>query len=526
VDIDAQAVEVSKLSLLLKVMEGETDETVGKSRQLFHERALPNLSNNIKCGNSLIGPDYFSSRLIPDPDEMKRVNPFDWNREFPDAIKSGGFDCVIGNPPYIRMEEFKELKSYFKTTFSTHSDRADIFYYFVEKSISQLKNNGKLGFILSNTFVRSRAGQSLRSFLLNHSCFEKFVDFGDFTPFSGATVYPIIVITTKLSQKSNSVDLILQDCEPNSKALTEQFPIIATIDQQALTENAWIFDPGSYRNLRLKLFSNFPSLIEIFGEVGMGIKTGFNDAFLISNEEREIILKSNKDAAEIIKPYVGGKDLDHYYLKWDESWIIYTPHGVDLNRYPKIKEHLEKFKIELGKRATKQAWYELQQPQEKYAASFDKPKIVFPDISRYPKFCLDTKGVFFSNTVYFLNSDSKYLLGLLNSKLLWFMIRGLSNALRGGLWRFRLFSGHVEKLPIRTIDLADQDDRRKNKHMIELVEAMLVLATHKANAKTQNEMEIISRQIARNEAEIDRLVYELYGLSEEEIKIIEDSTAK
>jgi len=524
VDIDLQAVEVSKLSLLLKVLEGETDETVGQSRQLFHKRALPNLANNIKCGNSLIGPDYFSGRLIPDPDEMKRVNPFDWQREFPDAMHSGGFDCVIGNPPYIRMEEFKEYKFYYKNVFLTHSDRADIFYYFIEKAISLLIKNGKLGFILSNTFARSRAGRSLRSFLLNHSCFEKFVDFGDFTPFLGATVYPIIVITAKSSQKSTNVDLILQDCDPTSKTLSEQFPIISHIDQQSLTENAWIFDSKELTTLRLKLFSQFPSLKEVFGEVGMGIKTGLNEAFLISNEEKENIIKSNKNASGIIKPYVGGKDLDHYYLKWDKVWIIYTQHGIDLARYPKIREHLEKFKTELSKRATRQAWYELQQPQEKYSENFNNPKIIFPDISRYPKYCLDINGLYFSNTIYFIKSDSKYLLGLLNSKLLWFMIRGLSNALRGGQWRFRLFSGHVEKLPIRTIDSTNKNDNEKNDRMIKLVEAMLKLMCHKANAKTQNEQEIIKRQIVENEAKIDKLVYELYELTEEEIKIVEDGT--
>ena len=114
VDIDAQAVEVTKLSLLLKVLEGETDQSVSQQQRLFHDRALPNLADNIKCGNSLIGPDYFTGKLIPDPDEMKRVNPFDWKQGFPDAMKAGGFDCVIGNPPYIRMETFKELKTYLK----------------------------------------------------------------------------------------------------------------------------------------------------------------------------------------------------------------------------------------------------------------------------------------------------------------------------------------------------------------------------------------------------------------------------
>ena len=108
VDIDAQAVEVTKLSLLLKVLEGETDQSVSRQQRLFHDRALPNLADNIKCGNSLIGPDYFTGKLNLDPDEMKRVNPFDWKQGFPDAMKAGGFDCIIGNPPYVRIQAMKE----------------------------------------------------------------------------------------------------------------------------------------------------------------------------------------------------------------------------------------------------------------------------------------------------------------------------------------------------------------------------------------------------------------------------------
>ncbi len=441
-------------------------------------------------------------------------------------MKAGGFDCVIGNPPYIRMEEFKEHKFYFKNVYMTHSDRADIFYYFIEKAFSVLTNNGKLGFILSNTFTRSRAGQSLRSFLINHSCLEKVVDFGDFTPFFGATVYPIIVITEKTTKKSSKVDMILQDCDPTSKALPEQFPTISHFEQKTLTEKAWIFDSDKSTMLRSRLFSQFPSLLEVYGEVGMGIKSGLNEAFLISNEEREILLKGNKNASEIIKPYVGGKDLDHYHLKWDNSWIIYTPHGIDITGYPKIKDHLEKFKAELSKRATKQAWYELQQPQEKYSESFERPKIVFPDISRYPKYCLDTKGFYFSNTIYFIKSDSKYLLGLLNSKLFWFMIRGLSNALRGGLWRFRLFSGHVEKLPIRTINLNDNEVKDKTDRFIKLVESAIQIYERIASAKSQNDREILKRQSVEIEALINKLVYELYGLTDEEIKIVEAESLK
>jgi type I restriction-modification system DNA methylase subunit len=526
VDIDQQAVEVSRFSLSLKALEDTRREELYEERTLFKETVLPDLNNNIKCGNSLIGPDYFSGKMFPDSEELRRVNPFDWQREFPTIFSSGGFDAVIGNPPYIRMEGFKEIKFYLKSKYLAHSDRADIFYYFVEKATTLLKCNGQLGFILSNTFIRSRAGKSLRSVIVKSLCLETLVDFGDFTPFFGATVYPIIIIAKKSSSNSNLVNFVLQDCDPVTMLPAEQFPVIFQLDQKSFNEDAWIFDSPKSTKLRSRFFSQYPSLFKVYGEVCMGIKSGLNEAFLLSEKERENILTFNKSASKIIKPYVGGKDLDHYYCNWDDTWIIYTPHGIDISGYSKIIEHLSPFKLELMKRATKQAWYELQQPQEAYADFFDKPKIIFPDISRYPKFCLDTQGLYFSNTVYFVKSDSLYLLGLLNSKLLWFMIRGLSNALRGGLWRFRLFSGHVERLPIRTIDMFNKNDKAKYDQMMKLVESMLSLQKHKVAAKTQTEQEMIRRQIDATDREIDALVYNLYELTKDEIAIVEEETRR
>ncbi|MCX6558828.1 MAG: N-6 DNA methylase [Candidatus Aminicenantes bacterium] len=522
VDIDQQAVEVSRFSLSLKALEDTRREELYEERSLFKETVLPDLNDNIKCGNSLIGPDYFSGKMFPDSEELRRVNPFDWQREFPTIFTSGGFDAVIGNPPYIRMEGFKEIKFYLKSKYLSHSDRADIFYYFVEKVTTLLKSNGQLGFILSNTFVRSRAGKSLRSFIVNSLCLETLVDFGDFTPFLGATVYPIIIIAGKSSSKSDLVNFIIQDCDPVSLLPEEQFPVILQLERKSFNDEAWIFESSKTAQLRSKLFSEYPSLLEVYGEVCRGIVSGYNEGFLLSEKERENILTYNNEANKIIKPYVGGKDLDHYYCNWDDTWIIYTPHGIDMSGYPKIIEHLSTFKPELLKRATQQAWYELQQPQEAYVDLFDKPKIIFPDISRYPKFCLDTQGMYFSNTVYFIKSDSLYLLGLLNSKLLWFMIRGLSNALRGGLWRFRLFSGHVERLPIRTIAMSNKNDKTKYDRMLKLVESMLSLQKHKTIAKNQTEKEMIQRQIDATDREIDQIVYELYGLTEKEIKIVEN----
>ena len=166
VDIDGQAVEVTKLSLLLKVLEGENGETLKRQLSFVGERALPDLGNNIKCGNSLIGTDYFTNTLLPDEEEWRRINPFDWNTEFPDIMKSGGFDAVIGNPPYVRQEILGSgFKDYAKKQFETYGGTADLYVYFIEKGVGLLKIGGLFSFIVANKWQRANYGEPIRRLL-------------------------------------------------------------------------------------------------------------------------------------------------------------------------------------------------------------------------------------------------------------------------------------------------------------------------------------------------------------------------
>ena len=256
----------------------------------------------------------------------------------------------------------------------------------------------------------------------------------------------------------------------------------------------------------------------------MGIKSGLNEAFIISSKVRDQIVSMHPTSNMFIKPYVGGRDLDRWRHRWEDNYLLYINHGFAIEEHESIEKHLHPFKKKLTARATKQAWFELQQPQSAYTELLDGPKIIFPDISRYPKFSLDKDSVYFSNTVYFISSESLFLLGVLNSRLLWFVVRGLSNALRGGMWRFRLFSGHIEQLPIRTIDFSDAADKAKHDQMVTLVERMLDLHNGLADAKTRHDKTTLQRQIDATDTQIDRLVYDLYGLTDEEIKIVEDAT--
>ena len=200
VDIDAQAVEVTKLSLLLKVLEGESEQTLVTQLRFYHERALPDLGRNIKCGNSLIGPDFYDQQEMDflDEEERYRINVFDWNAEFREIMKAGGFDAVIGNPPYVRMEMFKPIKDYLRANYFSHAERADLYVYFIERAKKLLTHGGRFGMIVSNKFLRGNYGERLRQFLGENFCVERIVDFAGLPVFKGATVRTIVLLMSRV----------------------------------------------------------------------------------------------------------------------------------------------------------------------------------------------------------------------------------------------------------------------------------------------------------------------------------------
>ncbi|NQU81016.1 MAG: Eco57I restriction-modification methylase domain-containing protein, partial [Bacteroidetes bacterium] len=202
VDIDTQAVEVTKLNLLLKALEGETQASVSQQLSLFHERVLPNLGSNIKCGNSLIGSDFYDNQLDLFREQMKKINAFDWKEGFSEIFKYGGFDAVIGNPPWVRQELISEHKGYFETYYRTYHSVADLYQYFIEKGISLLNSQGFFSYIVANKWMRANYGGPLRIWLKQHKI-KEITDFGDLRVFNSATTYPCIIIAQKGPVKSD-----------------------------------------------------------------------------------------------------------------------------------------------------------------------------------------------------------------------------------------------------------------------------------------------------------------------------------
>jgi hypothetical protein len=535
VDIDSQAVEVTKLSLLLKVLEGESEETIGKTLKLFRERALPDLGNNIKCGNSLIGPEFHKNKQLSliDDEERYRVNVFDWNSEFPEIMKSGGFDAVIGNPPYVRQESLSDFKEYFEIHYEAFDGVADLYAYFMEKGLKLLRPGGLYSIIVSSSFLRATYGEPLRRTLKKHAAVLRIVDFGGLAVFSNAKDTYVCIPLLAKGVKPVRVE-VSKVHSLEIRSLGEHVAANhSTIPHEQLSPEAWSLKSDEETAVFAKIMKTGKPLGDyVARKIFYGIKTGLNEAFIINSETKQKLIRQDKKSAELIKPLLGGEDIRRYMFHESEVWLIFTRRGVDIDRYPAIRKHLAQWREDLtpkkdkntkrGRKPGSYQWYEIQDDVA-YFKVFDGPKIIYPDIAKGPRFYIDTDDHYLANTAYCLGVDDLYLLGVLNSRLFWFAISNISIpfGIRAGQYRYRLIYQYMEKVPIRVLNPSDSADKTRHDKMVSLVERTLELHKQLAAAKNPNDKTQVQREIEATDRQIDQLVYELYGLTEEEIRIVE-----
>ena len=529
VDIDAQAVEVTKLSLLLKVVENPGQLS------LMSERILPDLGKNIQCGNSLIGPDYYDGQQLGmfDSEEQYRVNAFDWQKAFPQVFRDGGFDAVIGNPPYVRQESLGEQKKYFQTHYQAFHGIADLYVYFIERGVKLLRTNGLFCYIVANKWMRSNYGLPLRNWLKSEKILQ-IIDFGDLAVFEQATTYPCIIRIRSEGKAAKEFRAIIM--HSLDFADLQEFVEANSffVDTENLQPMGWSLVNTNTSKFLLKLSAVGQKLGEYAnGKLFRGIITGLNEAFVINSDTRaSLILEDNKNE-QLIKPFLLGRDIKRYQSPTSERYIIMMPKGWTRHtsknarnawgwlqqQYPSIARHLAPFANKADKRFDKgEYWWELRACD--YYGEFTKPKLILPDISLRGNFYFDDSGKFYSaNTTYFIPTDDKYLLGLLNSRLITYYYGNISATYQGGYFRF--FIQYLEQLPIRTIDFSNPADVKRHERMVSLVECMLTLHKQSAAARLPDEKERLERQIQATDRQIDMLVYELYGMTGEEIKIVE-----
>ncbi len=540
VDIDPQAVEVTKLSLLLKVLEGEKSERIGKQLTITGERVLPSLHNNIKCGNSLIGPDIYNDvqMTLDDEDAIFRINAFAWDRAFPAVMQAGGFDAVIGNPPYVRQETLgQEFKNYAKNYYDSFVGTADLYVYFIEKSLRLLKSQGTLGIICSNKFMRAKYGSKIRKYLVEKAHLLKIVDFGELPVFQNASTFPAIILA-KQEQVKEQKYIYAPIKSLEFKSLYDEVKKIGSqLDSRSVEGENWKLASGDEIDILNKIKVKGKPLGNLLKhKICWGIKTGLNKAFVIDHETKDKLIRENPSSEELIFPFISGKDLQQYAIPEIKNYLILIPKGwTELHahsaknkwnwleeNYPAIAKHLGQYAREAESRTDKgEYWWELRACD--YYSEFQKPKIVYPEISIKPKFVLEREGYLSNNKTFIIPCSSPYALGILNSKLIWLFLKRTCSCLgdpdnRG---RLELRDIYVREIPIRTIDFSDPADVARHDRMVALAEKMLDLNRRLAAAKVSHEKEVLAGMIYATDRQIDRLVYELYGLTEEEIAVVE-----
>jgi hypothetical protein len=540
VDIDPQAVEVTKLSLLLKVLEGENEQSLNQQLKLFHERALPDLENNIKCGNSLIGPDFYQQQQLPllTDEDRYRINVFDWQAEFADVFENGGFDVVIGNPPYIRIQRIEHAEAdYVFQQYEAPTSKIDLSLVFLEKGLRLAKKAGRVGFICTSQWMSADYGRNLRR-MLSDGKLHRIVNFGSLPVFRNANTYPAILILSSSPAPALEVFRVTSREQLSLTGVEAISP--STLELDSLSDAPWTL--GGL-DLVGALKGNGKKWLPLreFGKAYIGCKTGLNEAFVLPRSEA----KRLRLEKSVLFPYAyRGDEIVRYGEVEPDAVVIYpyregndgTPVLIsedELRReFPNVHAHLASFKVPLRERQDSRRLYATGADWYRHLRSGNFNHI------RAEK--LAFKGIAKRTTVARLPGDSAfdgarcpsvilenlrghsecYLFGILNSRLSSAHLKGVCPPKLSGYIEF--VARAVSELPISLINFADRAEKAAHDRIVILVGEMLELRRKQDDEGTPHEQEVVRRKLAATDAEIDRLVYELYGLTDDEIRLVEE----
>ena len=497
VDIDVNAVEVTKLSLLLKCMEGETQASIANQMKLFNERVLPTLDSNIKDGNSLIDTDFYIGEL--DFGEEKKIKPFSWTKGFSEVFKQGGFDCVIGNPPYgFHQIHSENVKQYFKKNYSSSQGSFENYILFYEKSLKLLAENGLHGFIVPVTWLSIPSAKSLRKFILDNYYIKEISWLPD-------KVFEAAQVNTLVS--------IIQKSKPN-KTVVNIYDTLGFITppqtQNSFEQNSFkksdyyigIFEDDLDQNILSTITKLSQPLKELCRpcsgynpyEVGKGVAPDGKPHTKETVQTKPY--HSDKKLGKEWKSEIIGRDLSRYHLNLTgKRWVKYgswLSAARDPNNFS-------------GKRILVQ---EITGGKERRIIA------AYCDIELYHS--RDVIPIKFDNH----SVNPLYILGLINSTLMTWYHHKRNPKAQKGLFPKVLVSD-LEKLPIRRIDLSNNKEASCHDEITKLVDQLQQLNSEIAEAKLSTRVSQLQSKIDYCESKINELVYQLYELNEEEIKIME-----
>ena len=431
-----------------------------------------------------------------------RLNFFDWNITFSEVFeKNGGFNIVIGNPPYISHDNIPDNIPC--KNFICYEPFADLYCYFYEIGVNILASNGLLMYITSNSFLRSNYGFPLRKFILNGCDILALVDIEGTQVFGSAVVNTVITCLRK--GKNNNKAIIV-----NAKWLDGGITEFVNSNKFLYKQNDFEVQPWTLINpkrlhLRIKIEKAGSTLENLNTKIRLGLATGDNNAFIIDEKKRQHLITLDSKNAEIIKPVIRGQDIKRYSHS-SQQFLLLTKNGIDVpNDYPTLYKYLDSFGEKFKNRGAKgRHWTNLRACA--FFDDFKKEKIIWIELTDTGRFSLSVKEEYLLNSAYFLlppeNLKSKYLLGILNSSIIKFYIKQI--AATSGMGTLRWINNYIKQIPIPSSTESQQIS------IISIVDK--ILAAKKADAEADT---------SAWETEIDQLVYELYGLTEEEIKIVE-----
>jgi hypothetical protein len=553
VDIDPGAVEIAKLRLWLSLVVDEEDV-----RQI---KPLPNLFYKIVTGNSLLGvkktlfnqqlfrrleelkPRYFDE---PDRDKKARYKQqiehtiheltngkeaFDFAIYFSEVFhQRGGFDVLIANPPYVRQEKIKELKPELKAAgYECFNGTADLLVYFYERGVKLLRPSGAIALITSNKFYRAAYGQALRAFLPRELVLHRLIDFGD-APVFGSIAYASILTGTRNPPTKDAT--VLGYTWEKERSFDHITQIVAErgqkILQSELKPDGWRLESPAVLRLLEKLRCAGKPLGELVKDYFFrGVTTGLNDVFVLDDEQKQKLIKEHSSSRDVIKPFLRGKDVKSWRVQDSKKWLLFIPWHFPLHEnrkingaskeaekafakdYPAVFKYLLGFKSELQGRNQEETgiryeWYALQRWGADFASEFPRAKIVYPELAVEPNFAFDSRGLWVDCTVYFIPDSQEWLLGILNSRVTRFFIKNISPSMRGGFHRFKAIYMRQIPCPVASPE--------KQKAVQRLVDRILAAKQRDAEA-----------DVSALERQIDQLVYGLYGLTPQEIQIVESA---
>ena len=545
VDIDGQAVEVTKLSLYLKLLENEGSETKDRG-QLFKfsdMKLLPSLDSNIKCGNSLVGSDYYNEKDVSlfDDEAMRKINTFDWDKEFPEVFARGGFDCVIGNPPYVKeytnRDCFEGLRSH-----PCYQGKMDLWYFFGYQGIVFLKDNGLIGFIAPNNWITNAGASVFRNFILNNARILQYVDFGNYKVFENASIQTMIYIMQKTKDAENyavpysrldnehaavseAIDFLTND----TKGVNTHF--IARIEKAQCVDNYILFLNPKIAEVLHKIQSAGTTFFEK-DEIIQGIvapqdfcneksaatlgNTALQGAgiFNITTEEYES-LQLLPEEKTLVKPFYTSTELWRYFGNAKNTvWVIYTDsqfkNKAAMKPYPHLKAHLDRFAKVI---TSDNKPYGLHRARDEQF--FKGEKIVSLRKTAEPCFTYTDFDCYVSqsyNVIKTIRFNLKFLTALLNSNVIKFWLRH-KGKMQGDNFQ-------VDKEPLLAIPLV-LVSAEEQAPLISLADQMLETQGRLQQAPSDEDKNILEKRVAIIDKQIDQAVYQLYGLTEDDVKIVE-----